>query len=419
MTDLDPVANLRDATGHPVPGHAPAARRQWWMGALLVYLVLLGLNEANLWRPRVVFGGLENVQIWEAQAWWQGRCDLPQREWDTSEYQGRVYSYFPPLFTMVATLIVPWGNGVPHWCIVLLALPLPLLAYALFARLTGSELHAVLLTVGLFAGTSAWQATRKAIQTCAPYHINHMLALVGVLLFVHAYLGKGRLGLAGVGLAVASWSRQLTLAYALPFFYLAWAGAPAGRRWSRLAMAGACTAVIVALPLVLNTLKFSNPLEDGYLLNYEGRDDQFAQDARTYGLFSTHYVPRNLYWTNLGFWELHEIKVAGRPEVHWRPSTMGVGLWWTSPLLLWLFPCLPALLRDPKKRVLLAAVVVIYVALLLWHGTGSTQRGYNRYSLDYVPVLMALITPVCVTRWRGWVSAGLIVWSVVYFRFLL
>ena len=327
------------------------------------------------------------------------------------------------MFTVVAGCIVPWGEGVPHWCVVLMVLPIPLLAYALFVRLTNSVLNAVLLTVALIGGTSVWVVLRKAMQTCAPYHINHMLALVGLLLFLYAYLGqargRGRLWLAAVGLALASWSRQLSLAYALPFAYLAWAGGPVARRWHRLALAAGCGLVIVALPLALNTLKFGAPFENGYMLNYEGRDDAFAQDARQYGLFSAHYVPRNLYWSNLGFWEVHHIEMAGKPETHLRPSIMGVGIWWTTPLLLWFFLEIPAIWRDPRKRLLLVSVVVIYAALLFWHGTGAHQRGYNRYALDYVPVLVVLVAASCVTGWRRWVSVVLIAWSVVYFRWLI
>ena len=33
--------------------------------------------EAKLWRPQKIFTIQENVQIAEAQAWWQGKFDLP------------------------------------------------------------------------------------------------------------------------------------------------------------------------------------------------------------------------------------------------------------------------------------------------------------------------------------------------------
>jgi len=63
---------------------------------LLVVVVLLGLlAETPLWRPDTLFGLRDNVQIAEAQAWWSGQLDLPERRWDTALSVGKVYSYFP------------------------------------------------------------------------------------------------------------------------------------------------------------------------------------------------------------------------------------------------------------------------------------------------------------------------------------
>lgn len=169
----------------------------------------------------------------------------------------------------------------------------------------------------------------------------------------------------------------------------------------------------------MNTLKFGHPLDAGYLRIYEGRDDRFAMDARSFGLFSPHFVPRNLYHANLGFPTLHRIEMAGRPEYHLRPNYDGTGIWWTTPLLIWLLVDIRRFLADPAARVLLVAALLVYMALLFFHATGADQRGYNRFSLDYLPALFAVIVPACFRGRRRWISLGMICWGVVYFRWLI
>ena len=62
------------------------------------------------------------------------------------------------------------------------------------------------------------------------------------------------------------------------------------------------------------------------------------------------------------------------------------------------------------------AAGLVYGMLLFWHATGAVQRGFNRYSLDYLPVLLALVAPTCCVGWRRWVSLAMVGWSVLYFR---
>lgn len=121
-----------------------SGRREFWYGLLLVFLVVVGLNTAALWRPGVV----NNIQITEAKVWWNGHLDLPEREWDTAPKDWRVYSYFPPMFTITAAGVVPFTNGVPHWFIVVLATVVPLCAYVLFCRVTRPPVWGALYTSG-------------------------------------------------------------------------------------------------------------------------------------------------------------------------------------------------------------------------------------------------------------------------------
>jgi len=404
----------------PVHKMSVGGRRRL-IGAAAVLVVFVLLCEAKLWRPGEIFTIRENVQIAEAQAWWQGRLDLPERKWDSALFNGRVYSHFPPMFSFVAAAFTPWFGGVPHWALVLIVvLPVPLLAYALFLRRTDSAAWAAVLAIGLMFGTSVYPVLDKAIRGAGPYYVNHTLAVLGLLILLNEFYGRRRAWPMSVGLIIAALSRQLTIAYAIPLMWAARRG-EAGRPAARTMMIGVATvAVVLGLPLTLNTFKFGHPLDSGYMHIYNDRpEDGLSRDARTYGLFSTHYVPRNLYYANIGLPKLYRIEIEGAQRSFIRPNIWGTGIWWTTPLLLWVFVEVRRLWRDPANRALLIAALLANAALLFFHGTGYHQRGFNRFSLDYLPALLALVAPTCCVGWRRWVSLAMIGWSVVYFRWLI
>jgi hypothetical protein len=400
--------------------HRSWTRREFWLGGVLVAFVCVGLTRAPLWQPGTLFGFDHNVQIGEAQAWWNGRLDLPERRWDTALSDGRVYSYFPPMFSFVSAVVVPLFGGVPHPVIVLLCAAVPALAYPLFARLCGHPLPGALLTIGYVCGTSMLPVMEAALRGAAPYPVNHVLCSIGGLILAGEVLGRRRMWLAGIGLALAAWSRQLTVVHALPLAWAAWSGVPRPEGRRRLGVVGVTLVVIAGAYLGLNTLKYGDPLTTGYMLNHEGRDDVFAREAREHGLLSTWYVPRNLYYANVGLPRVQRIEVAGESRVYLRPNRMGTGVWWTTPLLLWLLADGGAILREGGgRRMLLLSSVLVFGLLMFWHATGADQRGYNRYSLDCMGVLFALIAPRAFEGKRRWVTMALLAWSVVYFRFVL
>ena len=98
---------------------------------------------------------------------------------------------------------------------------------------------------------------------------------------------------------------------------------------------------------------------------------------------------------------------------------MGTGIWWTTPILLWLFVDIRRIVRDRDRLALLIAAGVMFTALMFYHSTGWAQRGYNRYSLDYIPLLMCLIVPRCIETRRRKLSLVMIAWSVIYFGVLI
>jgi hypothetical protein len=385
-------------------------------GLAACYLAFLFAIEARLWRPGDVLHAGMNFQVAEAQAWLDGRLDLEERQRDTALYDARIYNAFPPGFTMLALAALPWSPaGVPHLLIVaLLVLPLPGLAYLLFLKRCGQVWTATLLTLGYLVGTSLLPVASIGVRSGFEWHLNHLLSQVGLLVFLLDYWCWKRLWPGGIGLALAFWSRQLTLAYAVPFVWLAVTAGPADGRRGRVVLAVGLVAAMLALPAALNTVKFGSPAESGYRYIYEGRRDRFAQDAQQ-GLFSPGFIPRNLYYMNVG--PPRFVEVDGR--WHWVPSIEATGIWWSSPILLFLVPLARRVWRTGEGQAALAAIALIWAGLLCYHGTGAEQRGFNRFSLDYVLMMLTLIAPYCPQSWYRWATPLAVSWSIVYFKWIL
>ena len=76
-------------------------------------------------------------------------------------------------------------------------------------------------------------------------------------------------------------------------------------------------------------------------------------------------------------------------------------------------------LRRGLTFVELLLVLAIYALLMCFHATGYAQPGFNRYSLDYVPALFVLVVPRCVEGRRVWITLPMVLWSIVYFQWLI
>ena len=101
----------------------------------------------------------------------------------------------------------------------------------------------------------------------------------------------------------------------------------------------------------------------------------------TWGLFSTHYLPRNLtiFFASLPWW------LGKAPWI--RISGHGLALWFTTPNVLWTL--------WPKTRNALTAhlwLTLLPVALvdLMYQNSGWVQFGY-RFALDYLTLLLVLL----------------------------
>lgn len=415
----DPAANSEPPLSERAPTGGKLFRHPWdrIAGFLLLVALLQWLVDPYIYSRstlNAVITASDNPHVAEAVSWRAGRLSLDERYYDTAEFGGRFYNVFPPLFTLVCSGLLSWfPQGVPRWVLLFLIwVPIPLLAYITFLRTSGGVLSAVVMSTALILGTSYSIVLQRAVTTAPVWQTDHALSQIGLLILLADYFGKGRIWLGSIGLMLSVWSRPLTVLYAIPLIAKA-TTLPGPVRTRRLAAAAPVWLITLALPLTLNAMKFGNPLEFGYRYIYQGRDDEPAQRAQ-HGLFSLRFVPDNLRALLGGFPQIE--RENGRTSViH---NEYGTGVWWTSPLLLYLLICPRDWWRDRSRRWLMISAGIVLAVILTYHTTGYAQRGYNRFSLDYIVVLLAVLGATPFGRRRSMITLAMVGWSVWYFRWV-
>jgi hypothetical protein len=311
------------------------------------------------------------------------------------------YVSFPPVPSLIflpqAALHGVRANDV--FTTALLAAMVPAFLLVLFRRLREEKLSvrrpseevwlAALLTFGSVFYFSAVQGR--------VWFTAHVVAVLLAVLYLWAAIGARRPVLAGLFLALAVGTRPPMLFMGLVFVVEAWRLHPEDR-WRRLTRFAIPIAVIGLALVAYNMVRFGEPTEFGHSYLAVRQQAQIEK----YGLFSLHYVSRNL-----------AVALALLPELSTRfpfvsISGHGMALWLTTPALV--------LLAWPRERNRLHRVLWLCVALtaawsLCYQNSGWVQFGY-RFSLDYMVLLVVLLaigarplTPVC----KALIIAGIVI----------
>jgi hypothetical protein len=209
----------------------------------------------------------------------------------------------------------------------------------------------------------------------------HVVGVVLCLGYALCSIDARRPVLAGVLLGLATLSRT-PMAFLFPLFALeAWRvhGGRAGlravlRSWALFAVP---VIVIAIAAMAHNAARFAEPGNFGHAY----LDVRQQSQMEAYGLFSFHYLSRNL-----------AVALALVPDFLGRPpyvsiSGHGLAIWFTSPFLLYaLWPRQ----RGPLHRTLLVCLAVVALPSLLYQNSGWFQFGM-RFSLDYMVLLLLLL----------------------------
>ncbi len=133
------------------------------------------------------------------------------------------------------------------------------------------------------------------------------------------------------------------------------------------------------------------------------------------GLFALKFLPENFYYMNLA---------VPRPSItdgvlRFAPDEWGGSMWIGTPALLYLFVTWRQWWQDHARRTLVLGTVPIVIMLLLYHNTGWRQLGHYRFSLDFLPIILAVVAPFVWGRRRTPVTIAMLLWSVLYFRWIV
>jgi hypothetical protein len=364
--------------------------------------------------------------VYQADAWLHGQLHLrvtPPDDNDWARVGDRFHVSFPPGPALVLLPLVAWqgfqANDVA--ATVLLAGLNVLLFFLVLERLRetgGSErgraANAALALLLAFGTVAFSISVRGEVWFTA-----EVLGLGFTCLYLLAALGAGRPLAAGLAWSLASVTRT-PLVFSGLFFLLeavrsggslrARLRSPATWRdpllWRRLALFAAGAAPVLLAVAWMNQARFGSPVDFGHAHLWNNR---VIPDVRRWGLFSLHYLPRNLEaaFLLLPTWS------GGR--LGYDPR--GMSLLVTTPLFL--------LLLAPRRRPAVAAalwVAALAVALpgFLYQNTGYVQFGY-RFSLDWTPYLFLLLAAGGRPLGRGFWALGLAgvavnAWGALAFR---
>jgi hypothetical protein len=173
-------------------------------------------------------------------------------------------------------------------------------------------------------------------------------------------------------------------------------------------------AVVAAVPMTLNWLKFGSPFETGYRYVYAGRLDKIALDAHRQ-LFGPAYFLRHAMAMHVAYpvWD-----IRGGTLYPVTDDIEGGSIWLTSPLLLAVFVTAPHWGRDRRARGLMLASFLVMFAVMGYHTTGAHRAGYYRYSLDFIPVWLVVIAPYLSGRRGIYFTLGCLAYSLLYFNIM-
>ncbi len=228
------------------------------------------------------------------------------------------------------------------------------------------------MAVLLAFGTNFWwSATEGSVWTFA--HVSAFFFLMAALVET---TGKNRPWLIGILVGLAGLSRLPTF-LAFPFFAYTTARGVDDRRVviRRLIVFGLALMAMGGLYLLYTYGEYGS-----FTFGYE-RGQFIDEPWFSEGLLDISYIPRQLNAI------LFYTPVFTDQFPYFKPSFMGLGLFLTTPALLYMFR---ARLKERMTLAALAALLLVYIPIVTYGATGWLQFGY-RFSIDFLPFMAILV----------------------------
>jgi hypothetical protein len=275
--------------------------------------------------------------------------------------------------------------GVVKTKVILVALLLTLLNTWTFSRiLTRLEVdqESILwLMLAFLLGTGYWLAVRSSESV---WYFAHIVAITFMLLAIHEAFGNGRGIIAGMFLGCAFLSRQLSI-YTSLFILSALMINPynISKRAKARQIIGFVLSLFlcIAIYAAFNWARYGSLFDTGY--SYLNLGGFLKSRFERFGLFHPAYFAFNFVYM---FFQGPHIDFSGLKPIGMSP--FGTSLLFASPFVLFAF-------RAKWARVLIltswCSIGVILLHLLFYYNNGWVQRNTQRFTLDFLPVLILLV----------------------------
>jgi hypothetical protein len=230
----------------------------------------------------------------------------------------------------------------------------------------------IAMTALVALGTNFWWVS----ATGSVWMFAHVSAVFFLMAALVETTGKNRPWLVGLLVGMAGLSR-LPIFLSFPFFaYTVSRGiSDRGRIIRRLVLLGSTLAVMGGLYLLYTYGEYGT-----LSLGYE-KGDFVNGSLFSKGLFSISYIPRQINAI------LFQGPVFSDNFPFFKPSSMGLGLFFTTPVLIYMFR---AHLKDKMTLAAVGGIVLTLIPILTYGATGFSQFGY-RFSLDILPFMILLL----------------------------
>lgn len=347
---------------------------------------------------QTVSGSDQNHYVWLANAFLHGKLSVPNigRLVELIPHNGNYYVVYPPmpavvLMPFVAIFGVSFNEA---------------LVSIIFASLATALIWLMLKKIGCSDQKSIWLSVLFGFGTCllftasvgSSWYIAEVCAALFLVSAIVLVLYQKSYFLVGLFLGFATIS-ELPLALTFPFFLLLMY--ERNSFWAPRLKQALYFFVGLALPVCLyfayNTVRYGSFsfFDPGYNL-LTINDPNFP-----YGLYSILYLPKQIYAI------LFQGPILLSHFPYFKPSWMGLGLFFTTPAFLYIF-------KGSYNRLSKYAAVAVLCVLpaFLFHGTvGFNQFGY-RFSIVFSPFLI-LLTANGMGAELSWKAKLLIILSVI------
>jgi hypothetical protein len=342
-----------------------------------IALLFLGTVFSNLLKD----SGDENLHVYQARSFLEGRLDIDEKVNDTAIYEGKYYVPFPPFPAFLITPVVALFDTANTTLITLfLTLFLYFIMMSLFKRMGLDKITSLWLVMAFLFGTGYWFVAKFSFGV---WYFSHVTAVLMLFLVMREAFGGRRAWVLAVFLGCAFLSRQLAIYSSI--FILAVLFDKADGNYKKLVgdvvIFGLVFSVFIGIYLTLNYLRFDDPTDTGYF--YIAADPDNLLGELRYGLFHYKYIPFNLMYMFLQgpHWVFEDLKPVYM-------DFYGTSITFASPFV---FLAFKARGISVIKAGAWITISLCLIHMMLYCNNGWVQVNTQRFTLDFLPVLMVLL----------------------------